>query len=246
MLLSPPLRPVHAALLLVEDDPDVGAPVAGRFRDAGHDVVWARDGADGLVRFARARRDGAPFALVLLDLTLPVHDGLTVLGRLRADDMATPVVILSARAATRDVVRGLELGADDYVTKPFEMAVLAARVQRLLRRVAAPAAPPAGVLQRGALAIDPAGWRVRQSGHDVALTPKEFELLLLLAGHPGRTFTRDELLETLWGAGFDGYGHTVNTHINRLRRKIEPDPAHPTCIETVWGVGYRFSDTLCP
>lgn len=237
--------PVSARLLLVEDDPRIGSAVAGQFEALGHAVEWARDGAEGLGRFGAARDAGDPFALVLLDLTLPSLDGLDVLGRLRTTDALTPVLILSARVAKLDVVRGLELGADDYVSKPFDAAELAARVQGLLRRAGADrhAAPPGDALvQRGALRIDPTQWRVSLDGRDVALTPKEFELLLLLARHPGRPFSRDELLETLWGTDFDGYGHTVNTHINRLRRKVEVDPANPTCIETVWGVGYRFAD----
>ncbi len=242
--------PAPAHILYVEDDPRIGSLVAERLRTLGHTVEWVYDGAIGLNQFAEARRGGTPFSLVVLDLTLPTLDGLDVCRRLRAYDALTPILVLSGRSAKRDVVRGLELGADDYVTKPFDSAELVARVQGLLRRVAAPngSSVEDGALQRGSIEIDPRRWRVSRRGEAVALTPKEFELLLLLARHPGRTFSRDELLETLWGADFDGYGHTVNTHINRLRRKLESDPAHPTCIETVWGVGYRFAeaDEACP
>ncbi len=243
--------PAPTHILFVEDDPRVGAQVAERLRMLDHDVEWVRDGDVGLRRFTEAGKTRTPFALVVLDLSLPTLDGLDVCRRLRTADPLTPVLILSGRATQRDVVRGLEFGADDYVTKPFDSAELVARVQGLLRRSAAAAnGPPVedGALQRGTISIDPLRWRVRQRGQAVALTPKEFELLLLLARHPGRTFSRDELLDTLWGPDFDGYGHTVNTHINRLRRKIETDPARPTCIETVWGVGYRFAeaDAACP
>ncbi len=233
--------PTPYRLLLVEDDPLIGADVGRSLRAGGYAVEWRRDGPDGLRQFATGGCD-----LVLLDLGLPTLDGLDVCRRIRADDMRTPILILSGRTEKRDVVRGLELGADDYVTKPFDTPELLARVAGLLRRTAAAGdgmdlPPGSGPIRRGDLAIHPAARRVVLRGQPVALTPKEFELLLLLARHPDRTFTRDELLDIVWGIEFDGYGHTVNTHINRLRAKIEADPSKPTCIETVWGVGYRFA-----
>lgn len=240
--------PAPPRVLLVEDDPGLGADVGAALRAAAYDVDWVRDGAEALRQF---RAEGC--ALVLLDLGLPSLDGLDVCRRIRVSDMYTPILILSGRAEKRDVVRGLELGADDYVTKPFDTGELLARVASLLRRtgVSGDGAPPAlggPPIVRGGLAIDPTSRRVVLRGETVALTPKEFDLLLLLARQPDRTFARDEILDAVWGTGFDGYGHTVNTHINRLRRKIETNPAKPTCIETVWGVGYRFaaSDDGCP
>ena len=238
-------------VLLIEDDVRIGADVDRGLRASGYAVEWAHDGADGLGRFEAARASGSPCGLVVLDLGLPGLDGLDVCRRIRERDMQTPVLILSGRAEKRDIVRGLELGADDYVTKPFDTAELFARIASLLRRASARrrvAAPgdaddraDGGPIRRGALAVDPRSRRVVLRGEPVALTPKEFDLLLLLTRSPDRAFTRDEILDAVWGHGFDGYGHTVNTHINRLRAKIETDPTTPTCIETVWGVGYRFA-----
>lgn len=251
MIPAPPAEPALDAghVLLIEDDAHIGADVGRDLRAGGYDVEWARDGAAGLGQFEAG---GAPWALVVLDLGLPGLDGLDVCRRIRERDMQTPILILSGRAEKRDIVRGLELGADDYVTKPFDTDELLARIAGLLRRASTrrDAADDAQVdpILRGALAIDPRSRRVALHGAAVALTPKEFDLLLLLARSPDRTFTRDEILDTVWGPGFEGYGHTVNTHINRLRAKIESNPSTPTCIETVWGVGYRFAtgDDACP
>ena len=249
-------QPARAAsplrVLLVEDDAALAAEVGRALGAVGYAVEQVGDGPAALGHVAAARTDGRPFGLVVLDLGLPTLDGLDVCRRLRAEDAITPVLILSGRIETRDVVRGLELGADDYVAKPYDADVLIARVGALVRRAATAASSAARAadepVHNGALAVYPKSRRVVLRGQAVALTPKEFDLLLLLVRHPDQTFTRDDLLDAVWGTAFAGYGHTVNTHINRLRAKIEADPGHPTCIETVWGVGYRFAaaSDACP
>jgi len=180
--------------------------------------------------------------LVLLDLMLPGADGWEVCRHLRARHPDVPVIMLSARSAEAHRVLGLELGADDYLAKPFSMLELVARVRALLRRVqqlrAAPAAAP--VMRFGPWRLDTVRRELLQGELPVPLTLREFDLLHFLARHPGQAFGRGELLQRVWGAGFDGYEHTVNSHINRLRSKIEADPRLPLHIVTVWGVGYRF------
>jgi DNA-binding response OmpR family regulator len=236
-----PAKPCAShCILLIEDDVQIGQLVLAEIRDAGWTVDWALDGRGGAEKFALGGIE-----LVVLDLNLPDIDGLKVCEQIRANDHVTPILILSARAAREDVVRGLEMGADDYLTKPFDSVELIARMRALMRRVAAYRAPAAEAdvpapLRRGSLLIDQLKRETRIRGQVIELTAKEFELLVLFAKHPGRTFTRDELLRRVWGDGFEGYEHTVNTHINRLRSKVEADPKKPTLIETVWGVGYRF------
>lgn len=231
-------------LLLIEDNPVVGAQVRDLLSTEG-EVTWVQNGEDGVAQFT-----SSAFDVVLLDLTLPVMDGIDVCRHLRAQDMLTPILMLSGRTSIDEIVGGFDAGADEYVTKPFVTDELAARVRRLVRRRQAmrdtcnpQVAPPVcRTLHCGAFVIEIDQHRVLLAGERLALTPKEFELLLLLAQHPGRAFTRGELLQTVWGSAFDGYDHTINTHINRLRGKIEADPGHPVCIETVWGVGYRFAE----
>lgn len=227
-------------VLCVEDDLQIGRLVSAQLTAAGYRCDWLQDGAAALRRFGEGG-----FDLILLDLMLPSIDGLEVCRRIRSVDPHTPLIMVTARAGIRDVVLGLELGADDYITKPFSMQVLMARVQALLRRrgnrndsTAADAQP----IIRGPLTVDPLKHRVTLNGRVIELTAKEFSLLALFAAHPGRSFSRGELLDRVWGAEFEGYDHTVNTHINRLRGKIETDPANPVFILTVWGVGYRFTE----
>jgi DNA-binding response OmpR family regulator len=210
-------------------------------RDAAFTVDWAADGERGLEKFRAGAAD-----LVVLDLNLPGMDGLEVCQRIREGDRVTPILMLTARATKQDVVRGLELGADEYLTKPFSSMELIARIRALFRRMASyreqldrgDAPEP---IRRGQLLVDPGRREIRIGGEPVALTAKEFDLLLLFAKHPGRTFSRSELLNRVWGDGFEGYEHTVNTHINRLRNKVERDSAKSKLIETVWGLGYRFA-----
>jgi DNA-binding response OmpR family regulator len=228
-------------VLFIEDDPEIGSLVCEELRDYGCTVDWYKTGVKGWVHY----RDEEP-DLIVLDLRLPSTDGMDLLQRVRKEDPHVPVVILSAKAEKRDVVRGLELGADDYVTKPFSSSELIARVDALLRRLEAErerhARGDAEEIRVGPLVIYPQQHRATVKGEAVDLTSKEFDLLLEFARHPGRAFSRGELLNRVWGEEFDGFDHTVNTHINRLRNKIEPDPDDPTLILTVWGVGYRFAE----
>ncbi|TAM10745.1 MAG: response regulator transcription factor [Nevskiaceae bacterium] len=227
-------------ILCVEDNPDIGKLLTTILGDAGYRVDWVADGHQALERWPQA-------ALILLDLMLPGIDGLSVCREIRKQDAAVPLIMLTAKAGTQDVVRGLEIGADDYITKPFDSRILLARVQALLRRRGGmPGGPDALAEQApivcGDLVIHSSRHRVTLGGRVLALTAKEFALLALFARHPGRAFSRGELLNRVWGPEFDGFDHTVNTHINRLRGKIENDPGRPCHIHTVWGVGYRFDD----
>lgn len=226
------------SVLVIEDDAEIADLVALHLRDQGLQPVMAGDGAQGL----QALRGEAP-ALVILDLMLPDQDGLEVCKRIRAELPRVPLLMLTARSTEMDKVLGLELGADDYLAKPFGVRELIARVRALLRRSEAPPAEAGGgPLRHGALEVDPRKRRVTLEGAPVSLTTKEFDLLHHFARQPGVAFTRDQLLDQVWGYSFSGYEHTVNAHIHRLRAKIEADPAKPQYILTVWGYGYRFAD----
>jgi DNA-binding response OmpR family regulator len=190
---------------------------------------------------------GGEYALIILDLMLPGMDGLSVCRRIREGNSITPILMLTAKSEEADRVHGLELGADDYLGKPFSVRELVARVKALLRRAkagreAAGGRRVQGRIELGGLALDFDKRKVTLEGRIVELTVKEFDLLALFALNPGRTYGRTELLNLVWGEQFEGYEHTVNSHINRLRGKIERDPARPRYLKTVWGVGYRFSD----
>lgn len=227
-------------ILVIEDDPDIGDMLGINLRDEGYAVEIARDGTGGL-----ACLKGDRFDLLVLDLMLPGIDGLEICRQVRRMPHYQPIVIISAKSTETQRVLGLELGADDYLTKPFSIPELIARIRALFRRVEAmerESQAKAGVMVRGPLTIDPVGYSVMLEGRPVALTLKEFELLLFFARHPGQAFTRLALLDRVWGYSHDGYEHTVNSHINRLRAKIERDPGRPEFIQTVWGVGYKFVD----
>jgi DNA-binding response OmpR family regulator len=233
-------------VLVVEDDPDIGRLVSLQMAELDCDCKLIPDGVTAL---AEAQAGG--YDLVILDLMLPRLDGLQVCRRLRESDQRTPVLMLTAKAAELDRVLGLELGADDYLTKPFSMLELAARVKGVFRRAEQQAAARA-TAEPGAQRIERAGLRLDLERHEafvdgraVDLTAKEFELLAHFARVPGRVFSRAQLLDQVWGYTHSGYEHTVNSHINRLRNKIERDPANPEFIQTVWGVGYKFADR-CP
>lgn len=231
---------MNEQLLLVEDDDAIAAALRLHLEEAGYRLHRESDGLQAMAAIDHQRWD-----MVLLDLMLPGADGWDVCRHLRAQHPDVPVIMLSARSAEAHRVLGLELGADDYLAKPFSMLELVARVRALLRRIeqlrSSPA--PASELRFGPFRLDTLRRELLRGAETVPLTLREFDLLYFLVRHPGRTFNRGELLQRVWGAAFDGYEHTVNSHINRLRTKIEEDPRDPRRIVTVWGVGYRFEET---
>jgi DNA-binding response OmpR family regulator len=228
-------------VLIVEDDPNIARLVQMHVEDAGFEVELAKSGEAGL---AAVRHGGVD--LVVLDLTLPGLDGLAVCREIRSGDGYIPILMLTAKSTEIDRVLGLEMGADDYLTKPFSIPELMARIKALFRRVGALSEAKgkavAGAIERDGLKMDIEKRLVWIDGAQVELTAREFDLLHHFASHPGRVFSRVQLLDQVWGYQHEGYEHTVNTHINRLRGKIEADPANPRWIQTVWGVGYRFAE----
>ncbi len=226
----------RGSVLVVEDEPTIADVVARYLERAGYRARIAADGPSAITAAHENRPD-----LVVLDLMLPGIDGLEVMRRLRDGERPAPAIImLTARGEESDRVVGLRLGADDYMVKPFSPAELVARVDAVLRRVAAPPEREEP-LAFGELEIDPAARRVRLAATEIDLTVREFELLLFLARHAGIAFTRNELMERVWQFSFYTDTATVTVHIRRLRAKLEPDPATPRFVETVWGVGYRFA-----
>ncbi|MBX9393748.1 response regulator transcription factor [Streptomyces sp. TRM72054] len=221
-----------ARVLVVDDDPTVAEVVSGYLDRAGYVVDRAGDGPDALARAAAHWPD-----LVVLDLMLPGMDGLEVCRQMRVRG-PVPVIMLTARGDEDDRILGLEVGADDYVTKPFSPRELVLRVESVLRRTR-PAPHSTGTLSAAGLTIDPAARRAAKNGAELALTIREFDLLAFLLRHPGRAFSREELMREVWGWDF-GDLSTVTVHVRRLRGKVEDDPARPRFIQTVWGVGYRF------
>lgn len=227
-------------VLIIEDDADIARLVAINLRDMGLESEIVADGKVGL---ERATEDG--HALVILDLMLPTLDGIEVCKGIRRRLPDLPIIMLTAKSEELDKVLGLELGADDYVTKPFGVRELMARVKALLRRAEpraehGTATGEEELCRMGDIVLDSASRRVTVRDEMVELTAKEFDLLALFMGSPGRAFSRSQLLDLVWGYSYEGYDHTVNSHINRLRNKIELDAANPSYIQTVWGVGYRF------
>jgi len=227
-------------ILVIEDNADIARLVMVNLRGKQLGVDHAADGRAGL----DMARSGS-YDLIILDLMLPGVDGLDICRSLRAEQVYTPVLMLTARTSELDRVLGLEVGADDYLTKPFSVPELVARVNAMLRRAEqyrpAQTRSESTPIRAGALYVDPDTRQVRVGDADIELTAREFDLLWHFATHPGRVFTRSQLLDSVWGYGHAGYEHTVNSHINRLRAKIEEDPAKPRYVLTVWGVGYKFS-----
>ena len=230
-----------ARLLVVEDDEALRDILARRFEDAGYAVETAATGPDALAAVGRTVPD-----LVLLDVMLPGLDGLDVCRRLRADHALLPILLLTARADELDRVVGLEVGADDYITKPFSVQEVVARVRAALRRsramterLGAGGAVLAETIEAGGLVIDAGRREVTRDGEPVHLTVREFDLLVFLARHAGRPFTRAQLLEQIWGITYEGYDRTIDSHVQRLRAKVEEDPDNPRIVMTVRGVGYR-------
>jgi two-component system, OmpR family, alkaline phosphatase synthesis response regulator PhoP len=227
-------------ILVAEDDPDLALGLKNNLEIEGYDVRVARDGAEALALALQWQP-----ALLVLDLVMPKMDGMRVLRELREHDARIAVLILTARGEEADKVRGLKLGADDYVTKPFGLLELLARIESLLRRTRAAtpvAANPAQVLRFGDVEVDPVARRVRKAGSEVALRPKEYDLLLELLQHRGEVRSRLELMQSVWGYSSAVITRTVDTHMFELRRKLEADAARPRHITTVRGVGYRLDD----
>ncbi|MEG2803331.1 response regulator transcription factor [Stenotrophomonas sp.] len=227
-------------VLIVEDDAHIATLLRMHLRDEGYEVTHAATGDEGL-----ALLEAQPWNALVLDLMLPGVDGLEICKRARSMARYTPIIITSARASEVHRILGLELGADDYLAKPFSMLELVARVKALLRRVDAMAQNAridAGEIEVAGLRIDPVARTAQVDGRALELTPREFDLLYFFARHPGQVYSRMDLLNQVWGYQHDGYEHTVNTHINRLRNKIEHDPAAPQRIQTVWGRGYKLVD----
>jgi DNA-binding response OmpR family regulator len=229
------------SLLVVEDDENISTAISEYFSRAGYTVKTVGDGLAGV----RAALDDLPDAVVL-DLMLPRMDGLSVCKELREKLNYLPILMLTAKDDVVDKVLGLEMGADDYITKPFSLRELEARIKSVLRRTRNTAGPDGAAneapIVRGKLRIDGVRREVAIGDRRVELTPKEFDLLRLFASNPGRVFPRKYLLKKIWDYSYEGYDRTVDSHINRLRAKIEENPENPQMVLTVWGIGYKFSD----
>ncbi|WP_136679272.1 response regulator transcription factor [Neptunomonas sp. XY-337] len=232
---------MHERILIVEDQEDINALIAMNLEAINYTVTREMNGQDGL---ARALDEN--FDLIVLDLMLPGMDGLQVCQTLRAKEVYTPILMLTAKKSEADRVVGLEVGADDYLTKPFSVLELQARVKALLRRMTLnkqqQTMDDGDLLVFGQLRINKLKRLVSIAGEALSLTAKEFDLLLYLASYPGQVFSREQLLNAVWGYQHSGYEHTVNSHINRLRGKLEVDPSSPQYVMTVWGVGYKFNE----
>lgn len=231
----------RTSLLVVEDDENISTAISEYFSRAGYNVKTAEDGLAGV----QAALHDHPDAIVL-DLMLPKMDGLAVCRELREKAPYIPILMLTAKDDVVDKVLGLEMGADDYITKPFSLRELEARIKSILRRIRAGGATEGATdeapIVRGKLRIDPSKREVTVGERQVDLTPKEFDLLRLFASNPGRVFPRKYLLEKIWDYSYEGYDRTIDSHINRLRAKIEDNPENPQMVLTVWGIGYKFSD----
>ncbi len=227
-------------ILIIEDEVDIAELIALHLNDVYEHVELCHDGTEGLA-IARAE----DWDLILLDLRLPGLDGLEICRRLRAEENYIPIIMLTSKTSELDHVLGLEMGADDYVSKPFSVLELTSRVKALLRRMAAPAIPmvdaPDRLVHKN-IEISVRKRQVQVSGGKVDLTAKEFDLLCFFVRQPGEVFSRAQLLDQVWGYGHQGYEHTVNSHINRLRAKIESDPTQPAYLVTIWGVGYKLNE----
>ncbi|VAX31356.1 Two-component transcriptional response regulator, LuxR family [hydrothermal vent metagenome] len=232
-------------ILVIEDNKDIANLVALHLRDFGSEVEIALDGNEGLARVMSEK-----FDFLVLDLMLPGVDGLEICRALRAKSDYTPILMLTAKTGELDRVLGLEMGADDYLTKPFSVRELVARVKAILRRTnfanKVAKSERKADFKTGDLEVIGEKRQVSLGGKQLDLTAKEFDLLWFFINNPGRVFNRSQLLDKVWGYGHDGYEHTVNSHINRLRAKIEHNPAEPRYVLTVWGVGYKFTDSENP
>ncbi len=227
-------------LLVIEDDDNICSAISEYFSRAGYKVTTAQDGAVGVQSALNNHPD-----VVVLDLMLPKMDGLAVCKELRQKSPQMPILMLTAKDDIVDKILGLEMGADDYITKPFSLRELEARIKSVLRRARTAATEDESgeaPIVRGKLRIDPARREVTIGDRQVELTPKEFDLLRLFASNPGRVFPRKYLLQKIWDYSYEGYDRTIDSHINRLRAKVEDNPDNPQMVLTVWGIGYEFSD----
>lgn len=234
---------MEKSVLIVEDDKDISGLIEIHLKDMGLETMIIDHGGDALEVALKMK-----FDVILLDVMLPGKDGLEICRTLRSSGVKTPILMLTARSEEIDKVLGLEMGADDYLTKPFSVRELTARVKAILRRVELMSTPEkepdAEILYFNELVVDKNKRKVMLFDERIDLTPKEFDLLALMASNPGTSYSRERLLKLIWGYEFDGYEHTVNSHINRLRVKIEKDLSKPKYILTTWGIGYRFNDDL--
>ena len=228
---------MNGMILVVDDEPKIVKQARDYLEKSGYRVVTAGDGTTAMAVARHERPD-----LVVLDLNLPGLDGLDVCRALRRES-DVPIIMLTARVEETDRLIGLELGADDYITKPFSPRELVARVRAVLRRVQGGVRTP-GLIRAGDLEIDVHGHRLTRAGEPIRLTRSEFNLLAVLAQHPGQTFTRAQLLDRLHGVAYDGYDRSVDAHIKNLRRKLEANPIEPRYVLTVYGVGYKFTDEV--
>ena len=230
------------SILVIEDNRDLAKVLKMNLEDLSMDVDLAYDGLAGLTKAESEKYD-----LIILDLMLPGLDGMDICRRVRSKSVYTPILMLTSKSSELDRILGLEIGADDYVTKPFSIKELMARVKAIFRRIEEiqiGSKQQQEIIHVGQLVIDTLKRTVSCKGQPIDLTAKEFELLSHFANNPGRVYSRTQLLDTVWGYGHDGYEHTVNSHMNRLRAKIEEDPSTPEYILTVWGVGYKFSEKI--
>ncbi|TVR28405.1 MAG: DNA-binding response regulator [Balneolaceae bacterium] len=229
------------SILIVEDNKDLLNLLKINLSDQGYEIFTAKDGIAALDMYHNHHPD-----LIILDIMLPKMDGFDVCKSIRKENQAVPILMLTAKAEEVDKVLGLEIGADDYMTKPFSIRELLARVKAIFRRMHVNNNGDEDenkVLEFDELVLDTAKRKVTLNGNTIELTSKEYDLLLLFFSNPGKAYSREELLNTVWGYSYEGYSHTVNSHINRLRSKIEEDASDPHYIRTVWGVGYRFADS---
>ncbi|SDQ24041.1 response regulator transcription factor [Flagellimonas zhangzhouensis] len=231
-------------VLIVEDDVEITHLLEIHLKDLGCEVLSATRGDIGLKQAIKELPD-----LIILDVMLPEMDGIEICQKIRAKNITSPIMMLTARSEEIDKVLGLEVGADDYLTKPFSVREFIARVKAIFRRqkmdlTESNTEKDAKLMHFDSLSIDIEMRKVILDGKKIELSPKEFELLVLLSSNPGKSYDRSKLLNMIWGYDFHGYEHTVNSHINRLRSKIEPDMGNPKFILTTWGVGYKFNEEL--
>ena len=227
------------SVLIVDDNTSIRAMVRSYLKDKGYSVTEAADGISGL-EMALSTQPG----VIVLDVVMPGMDGLTVCHSLREKGVTTPVIMLTEKTEIQDKVAGFSRGVDDYLGKPFNLVELELRIEALFRRSSGAAESAEPVITRGELAIDPNRHRITINDREVILTPMEFSILKFLASNPGHVYSRQDILTAIWDTAYEGYKRNIDPHVNRLRTKIEDDPKNPKYVLTVWGVGYKFNDSL--